>query len=378
VSANFIVKRRWERTSQSAPVFYPVVNQIAGQQSPARSTELASFRTPTRSQFDTRVYCESVSQVNWIYTPVTQTLPLVPQTGTQEYKSLRTPARPGLDVRAYPWEPDDGWNTGPLTAGPTTAQIWPAIQEGTGTSYMSLGGSKLELRGSEWAPSNGWMFKAAESQFSLWSAVAQGSLATFQTLKATALDVRRYDWSPSPAWILKVAEVPVPSWVAASQGNLAAFMPSRRGLLDVRLSDWAPEPAWIFTNLQAPVTVPQMLPAWLLASGTNYRMSDGVRLDVRSPEWNPSSAWITPVASAAIVPFTGVFYPGRVSYRTPDGPRLDVRGYDWAPEVAAWITVNLPTAATHTIDEVYALLLLMQIQLDDCLKLREFIALKDM
>lgn len=205
-------------------------------------------------------------------------------------RSARTGDRVALDLRGADWAPSLAWIFTSLTgAGPTIAQIWPAILHAVGLSYRSVDRARLDVRSHEWLPEQGWLQPVVDGIVRSWTPIWAAQAASVRSVEARRLDVRAHEWASL---------------------------------------------AWIFSSLTPAITAAQMWPAFLQAL-SGYRSGEQSRFDVHGHDWSAGPAWLFRSADAVVRTWAPIFLDGR-SYRTEPSPRLDVRRYDWAPE-PAWL-----------------------------------------
>lgn len=328
--------------------------------------------------------------------------------------SPRTEARPRLELRHNQWQPQVGWlpavvdrqtatwspafapapsyrmadraSASPrvdpvvtswiaasITAAPTVAQQWPAIQFGT-VQPRTIDTRVLDVR-QNWPQVFGTPEDAtAPQQVPIW----QHALGHERTPDPVRLDVRRQT-SADVSWIVATfttAPTVAQQWPAVLHNLPLSYRSGGRQALDVR-QQWpqafgTPEDAtapqqvpiwqhaighertperysldvrrqtaadisWISATFTTS-TVAQQSAVWQHALGRD-RMAPGVAFDVRRHGSTSDISWIS---TTFVVPATvaqqwpAVLLGLQPSYRSGARPSLDVRNYEWAPE-QGWV-----------------------------------------
>lgn len=197
------------------------------------------------------------------------------------------------------------------------AWFYPPIGDQTRNSFRTRDRVQDRTYVLQTAPSFAWISVVlpAVTTAQIWPAVLQGTDPSFVTRARAGLDVRTVV-QPSTAWMGPVVDATVATWAPVFQSQRNTFLPPSRPRLDVRTTPWRPsESAWIGVNLVA-ATVAQRWPALLLALAPWYRAPGRALLDVRRYDWSPEWGWLQPPA-VVIVPIP----PTTLGHR--DGGAMD-------------------------------------------------------
>lgn len=200
----------------------------------------------------------------------------------------------------------------------TWAPVWAAEHQSVRTGARP----SLDVRGHEWAPF-GWVPSVVERVVATWGPAFQSELKGERSADHARLDVRGHEWN-SWGWLPRVSTDPiVAQWAAI--WNASVRTPDRPGL-DVCRAEWS-APAWIFQVLPSGATVAQQWPALLQALGLSYRSPDRIGLDVRGVA-QPDFAWPSRVVDAVVQTWLPAITSELRAERTAARPALDVRQYE--------------------------------------------------
>jgi len=160
---SFISNRRWERPDRPQSVYTGALALFeADRYVPIGDLQRQSYRTADR-RIDRTFVQQTVPDFGWVQSVVDgQVSAWRPAVDTELASGVRTASRALLDVRAYEWAPSSSsWIYPNLPVPPPTADVlWPAILLGTGLSYRSRDGARLDVRETSWSPQNGWIYTA--------------------------------------------------------------------------------------------------------------------------------------------------------------------------------------------------------------------------
>lgn len=192
--------------SQPAWIFrnLPAASVTTAQTVPAWTDE--SRRTVGRLSLDVRSY-DWAPRFTWVAKVVDAAVARwIPIVGA-ELASTRTPARRQDPVTT---EPQPAWIFTVLPAVLTPAQQIAAVVEAE-RSYRTAARVRLDVRGYEWAPEQGWTAKAVDTVVAKWQPIWR---LGDRTRDRDRLDVRTLTDTPQPAWIRSV--LPVEPWPPAT------------------------------------------------------------------------------------------------------------------------------------------------------------------
>lgn len=301
-----------------------------------------SARVGSRPSLDVRG-AEWSPQPAWIFTastPIVTTAQQWPAILANLGLSYRAGDRSRLDVRGAEWSPEDGWRQ----------RLVDSIVSTWVPAFASTGGrcaERLPWR-TDPQPAPAWIFSVVPTSTvaQQWPAVLLALQPGYRSVDRARLDVRGAEWSPENGWLQRVVESVVSTWAPIFDAELG-FRSTARASLDVHDYQWAPDASgWIYPVLPVVASTAQQWPAMLQALAPGYRSEERARLDVRRYEWSPAFSWPARVVDAIVAKWQPIF-AAELGYRSGARPPIDVRDSSWSPELA-WLisilTIIAPTA----------------------------------
>lgn len=282
--------------------------------------------------------------------------------------SFRSRDRAQLDPRFPPQV--TSWIFANLPAGPTQAQLWPAINLGQQSwyrvpwkfahptpifnattndfglpvpdatvaqqvpawrivGYRSPDRPVLDVR-TVWSPT-ATQFAPLDALVARWGPVFAAELRGFRALDDPALSLYGQHWATRPAWQFGEVDSIVRTWGPAFATELKSERSRDGKQLSLYGQDWFTRPDWLRT------VVDSIIRTWIPAITSELRSDrsgEGGKLRLYGQEWL-QLAWI--FTSIPIIVSTAQMWPAILEalspgYRSGDRPSLDVRGYEWSPE----------------------------------------------